>query len=719
MTHPRPPSGNPPPGKRRRLARVIVPFWIILSGFWCALPPAWSSPAELSCLKGLIAPPQGQPLDTPRRDLPAPGDHPAGAGPILEESQGLSDYKARWINLRGRMTGSIIELGTRMDLSRSLLRAPFPGTVHEAIHIGRGTSLREGLGITGRRFSRAIRGMDEAARQLDNAFAVVQGQSLDPTSRRYAMISFLQKENGENIAYLGIRKSERPGQDGAPPTTILLKVALPGRSLPQRALGELGINLFYASLNHLDDPATFLKSLLSRIPPERIRITSFRASGDAARALMPLRDPRVRTRLLTSPGPALPDEVQRYFAVEMGRHVRQAGGLGSLEAPAARALSDLEVPIQPVPGRKPGQSLWDAVLDYLGKSGADSHDPLRLRQEGSQGQSGDPVRFIYQDGKPVTTAKIYLESGADGIGREALANHLVAEERIPGFAPPRIQGMLRVREGGREIPVLFMEPVEGRDIRARIRELAGAGGEFDARFARVRKAVETTGKALARLHAASRHSVAAEDPAFRTYMDHELAKMSHYLGAPLPLPDSLEERGWVSTAEKAALARRIREIMSAYARAETGDVSLVHGDFHTANVVCDEEGTRCRPVDLQYLVNSVAPGSSPDAPGPRGTVDPLSDVGRFLASIQLDTVNAGLSPKATAKLQRAFLSSYLAKAGLSPESVKPRTDFHVLRFLLQQLKSGDSASPRRLCGLLDRWLRANGVRAASAPARCR
>lgn len=104
--------------------------------------------------------------------------------------------------------------------------------------------------------------------------------------------------------------------------------------------------------------------------------------------------------------------------------------------------------------------------------------------------------------------------------------------------------------------------------------------------------------------------------------------------------------------DRASDVERLRDRLSGQLEQRARVVGPVHGDFHLANVLVDED--RVTLIDLDQLAYG----------------DPALDAGRFLAALRVSALRVAGSPAALEPAQDGFLEQYLAQAGEEESRVR-------------------------------------------------
>ncbi|MFY1672110.1 hypothetical protein ACN27G_19415 [Plantactinospora sp. WMMB334] len=238
-----------------------------------------------------------------------------------------------------------------------------------------------------------------------------------------------------------------------------------------------------------------------------------------------------------------------------------------------------------------------------------------------------------------------------------LVEELSALERlsgpeITGFRVPEVLAVGAGRLNGAPAGLLVESRAAGQTLDELI-DIAGRVTTADRadHLARLGRAVEATGAAMAHLHASGAPGMAGTR-VHDTYLAEQADWIRRQI-ARLPARTTSEPA--------AALAGRAEDAITRV-KSEPGPAAMVHGDFHPGNVVWDPQTGTVTLIDLSRLHFSL------DEEG-RPIGMPQRDVSTFPAKLGVHGERLGLSPGEISALQDAFGTAYEAAGGARVEHV--------------------------------------------------
>jgi len=381
---------------------------------------------------------------------------------------------------------------------------------------------------------------------------------------------------------------------------------------------------------------------------------------------------------------------------------QHAGDSASLDKSMAEAASDL-----PAVKIKSGETQEDALLSL-----ASSRYPgqkVEFQAPQTAPLSGSKVYMVNVDGKTTDVMKVY-ETKPQNMGREIAGLQTLNDLKPEKFSVPEVSDAFRLEENGRSTPVLMMKAAPGEDGNTAFARVLAYSDPKDLEQAR--NYASQVGESLGELHGKSLRAGTGPSE-IRNYKEYEVSKAKDFLN-DVAGSKRLEEKGWITSAEREALEKKGSEQINSFARDGPSRLSLVHGDFHVGNFVLNDG--KVTIIDTETLADSVRAG--PDRKI-IGSSDPLSDVGRLVESIGYKNSAVGGTNATMKEVERTLLESYSKTSGIPLAEVKKGMEFHQLRYDLLQVSKDSKISEEAQRAELDRTLQRLGIRdesKARAPA---
>ena len=351
-------------------------------------------------------------------------------------------------------------------------------------------------------------------------------------------------------------------------------------------------------------------------------------------------------------------------------------------------------------------ALTEAVLSRLGLTNG------RLERPTTTGRSGDPVFFLTTHGQVHSVIKLYTKSLAD-LAKELIGMHTFKSAHLHLSQTVDLKDLFIINFNGREFPVMIMSLAPGRDMTQTIHQLAKHSiSDSDALTTSA-----WMGRALAEFHQHFVWHPPSDHPSTRITKDYEAEKSRSMINDVVTKINEFVQESWMTESESTMFVERIQNAIHTYTTSETMELSFIHGDLNAGNVLFDPTQRQITFIDTQLSSNSTGPRDHNQRV--LGVGEPMADMGRLTEAINIEGIEAGISPHQIAQMQEALIQSYLIGRQIDLDFIDTGLNYFRLRFDLQQLIGQIYVrEPRVRCFVIHQLLIRLQIRNSSARAIC-
>jgi hypothetical protein len=646
------------------------------------------APATVSSQLGKVGLRRGALLGRTELDNLLETQLPAGASAgrrstahgILEASQDLTDFKARFINLNGGARGSILEIGGDSALvGPRLLKAPFSGSVFESTYLPNLAGLKS--------FGVRAQGTLSQAQILNLLTTEYNRIVLTPDVsflKKFAMLRWERVENGRRL----ITYAWKGGEGGRKTATLTFQVAA---ATSAEDIGKIGVNVLHGLQSYADNPSAFSASLLEGLPKDTAQLSSVHFTGAGMAKLAGT----------SVPSTVIPPHDIDFFSYRFkGILEKNSGDPASL----TNAMNQLNETLPTVTSRANEDVVSALTREFQSRF---PNQAVRILAPTTLPQSGSQVYVVSVNGVDKQVVKIYSKNPLL-FAQELASQQTVRATKPTHYKLPELVSAFTFQSGSSKYPALVMNKAAGEDVKIVLnRNLTSSSPQA---LKQSRDIVKDVADAVADFHKGFIRSN-DKSPDILQYMKMETDRARTLL--------SEVDKGaganaqWISGAELTAMRAKLGGFIDQFAKDGPSQVALVHGDLHTGNMLWQNGSTTL--IDFE----TAARGTRVNATGAiTPNADPLSDVARFVGSLYVDAAADKAKLGRVENISNLFIDTYAKDLGLSRQQVREGVQYHINRYYLLQLSPTSRLPVNEQCFVMDLMLRQLQIRAPNAAVPC-